>query len=301
MLRVAGLVEEREPVVGAALRLDHEHDLVGDLDRRAEGARRLGRALLDVEVNVLLRIQVDAEVAERPAQRRHHPVGGKRLVPARAAEEAADVVPLGLAEAEAHVLAQRPIHRLLVQALRRVEEGPALGRQPFEVYTEAVAVELEVRRRAEVWHGTLRDVDGVEVERVQVLLGEGATRVLQAAPLVAVGGVRDRRRQHPVADRAAVHRGLERRLELGDLLRVLAGQLAHVALAAESEELPVLASTHALAEALHRLDVCQVGVPVVDRAQVEVGLQARVVEVVLLVELGDEAVGAGSIAVELAV
>ena len=41
--------------------------------------------------------------------------------------------------------------------------------------------------------------------------------------------------------------------------------------------------------------------PLVDRAQVEVGLQARVVEVVLLVELGDEAVGAGAIAVELAV
>ena len=268
----------------------------------AQNARgRLRRPLLDVQVDVLLRIQVDAEVAERPAQRRHHPVGGKRLVPARAAEEAADVVTLGLAEADADVLPQRPVHRLLVQALRRVEKRPALGREAFEIHAEAIAVELEVRRRAEVWHGPLRDVDGVEVERVQVLLGEGATRVLQAAPLVAVGGVRDRRRQHPVADRAAVHRGLERRLELGDLLRVLAGQLTEVALAAEAEELPVLASTNALAEPLHRLDVRQVRVPLVDRAQVEVGLQARVVEVVLLVELGDEAVGAGAVAVELAV
>jgi hypothetical protein len=39
----------------------------------------------------------------------------------------------------------------------------------------------------------------------------------------------------------------------------------------------------------------------VDRAQLEVGLQARVVEVVLLVELGDEAVGAGAVAVKLSV
>ena len=136
------------------------------------------------------------------------------------------------------------VHRLLVQALRRVEEGLALARQPLEVDAEAVAVELEVRRRAEMRHGPLRDVHGVEVERVQMLLGQGAPRVLQPPPLVPVGGVRDRRRQHPVADRAAVRRGLERRLELGDLLRVLARELAEVPLAAEAEELAVLTSAN---------------------------------------------------------
>ena len=93
---------------------------------------------------------------------------------------------------------------------------------------------------------------------------------------------------------------LERRLELGDLLRVLARQLAEVRLAAEAEELEVLASAHRVADPLHRLEVAQVGVALVDRAQVEVGLQARVVEVVLLVQLRVEAVGAGAVAVELA-
>ena len=55
------------------------------------------------------------------------------------------------------------------------------------------------------------------------------------------------------------------------------------------------------AEPLDRLEVDQLGVALVDRAQLEVRLQARVVEVVLLVELGDEAVGAVAVAVELAV
>ena len=43
VLSVPGLVEERAPVVGPALRLDHEHDSVRDLDRDAKRARRLVR------------------------------------------------------------------------------------------------------------------------------------------------------------------------------------------------------------------------------------------------------------------
>ena len=39
VLRVAGLVEEGPPVVGAADRLDDEHHLARHLDGRAEGAR----------------------------------------------------------------------------------------------------------------------------------------------------------------------------------------------------------------------------------------------------------------------
>ena len=54
VLGVACLVEERAPVVGSAHRLDDEHDAAGHLDRRAEGARRLQRAALDVELDVLL-------------------------------------------------------------------------------------------------------------------------------------------------------------------------------------------------------------------------------------------------------
>ena len=65
VLGVAGLVEERAPVVGAADRLDDEHDAVRDLDRRAERARRLLLPLLDVELDVLLLVDVDAEVRQR--------------------------------------------------------------------------------------------------------------------------------------------------------------------------------------------------------------------------------------------
>ena len=142
---------------------------------------------------------------------------------------------------------------------------------------------------------------GFEVERVQVLLGQVVPRLFEPRPRVAVGGVRDRRRQHPVADRLAVVLRLELRLQLRDLLGVLARELAEVPLAAEAEELQVRAAVDRLAEPLDRLEVGEIGVALVDRAQLEVRLQAGVVEVVLLVELGDEAVGAGAVAVELAV
>ena len=301
VLGVARLVEERVPVVRPALRLDHEHHLAGDLDRGAEGARALRRPLLDVEVDVLLRVEVDAEVRERAAERGQHPVGGERLVPARAAEQPADVVSLGVREADPDALPQEPVHRVLVPALGRVEERAALGGEPFEVVLEAVAVEVEVGRRAELGDGALGRVDGAEVERVQVLLGQVVPGLLELRARVAVGGVGDRRRQHPVAHRLTLVLDLERRLELRDLLGALPCQLAEIALAAEAEELQVLPALHRLAEALDRLEVGQVGVALVDRPELEVGLQAGVVEVVLLVELGDEPVGAGSIAVELTV
>ena len=135
-----------------------------------------------------------------------------------------------------------------------------------------------------------------------MLLGQLVAGLLEPRARVAVGGVGDRRRQHPVADRLALVLDLELRLELGDLLRVLPRQLAEVALAAEAEELagsrlPLTVSPRRLIV----VEVGQVGVALVDRAQLELRLQAGVVEVVLLVELGDEAVGAGAVAVELAV
>ena len=131
--------------------------------------------------------------------------------------------------------------------------------------------------------------------------GELVPRLLEPGARGAVGGVRDRRRQHPVADRAAVVRRLEGRLQLGDFLLVLARELAEVGLAAEAKELRVLAAADRLAEPAQRRSLHEVGVALVDRAQLELGLQAGVVEVVLLFQLGEEAVGAGAIAVELLV
>ena len=66
---------------------------------------------------------------ERAAQRRHHPVGRERLVPAGAAEEPPDVVALRLGEPDADALAQDAVHRLLVEPLGRVEKRAALRRR----------------------------------------------------------------------------------------------------------------------------------------------------------------------------
>ena len=301
VLGVSGLVEERVPVVRAALGLDHQHHLVRDLDRRAERAGALRRALLDVEVDVALRIEVDAEVRQRAAQRRDHAVGGERLIPAGSSEEAPNVIPLRVGKPDADALAQHPVHRLLVEQLGRIEKRAALRRQPFQVVLEAVAVEVEVGRRAQLGHGTLGDVRCFEVERIQVLLGQVVSRLFEPAARVAVGRVRDRRRQHPVADGLTLVRCLELGLQLRDLLRMLARELAEISLATEAEQLHVRAAVDGLAESLDRLEVGELGVALVDRAQLEVGLQARVVKVVLLVELGDEPVGAGAVPIELAV
>ena len=47
-------------------------------------------------------------------------------------------------------LADDPVHRVLVEPLGRVEEGPALRGEALEVVPEAVAVEIEVGRRTEL-------------------------------------------------------------------------------------------------------------------------------------------------------
>src|SRR5215470_17374942 len=100
MLGVAGLVEEGPPVVRSALRLHHEHDAARHLDRRAERSRVLVGALLEVELDVLLRAQVDAEVGEGALERRKHPVAGELLIPRGAPPGATDVPASELAEAD---------------------------------------------------------------------------------------------------------------------------------------------------------------------------------------------------------
>ena len=203
VLHVAGLVEERAPVVGTAHRLDHEHHLAGHLDRGAEGARVLGRARLDVEVDVPLRIEVDPEPGERAVQRGQHPVGGEDGVPARAAEQSAGVVALGLVEADPDIGPQSAVHRLLVEALGRVEKVVALGSKAVDVPAEAVAVEREIGGLAELGNSARIRLGRLEVDRVQLAVGQIVAELLERAAGVAVWLVRDRRGQHPVADRAA--------------------------------------------------------------------------------------------------
>ncbi len=224
MLRVPGLVEERAPVVHTADRLDDEHDAVRHLDRRAEGAWRLLLTRLDVELDVLLRPDVDAELRQRRLERRQHRVGGELLVPLGCAEEPRDVPALCLVERDAEALSEQRLDRLLEQALRVGEDGAALVRQLVELEAEA-AVQLDGVGRAEILHRLQRDCRRLAVDRVHVLLGQLVPRLLERSPLVAVGLVRRRRTQHAEADLLAVHVRLDRRLERGDLLRVLLRQV----------------------------------------------------------------------------
>ena len=85
-----------------------------------------------------------------------------------------------------------------------------------------------------------------------------------------------------------------------DLLALLARQLAEVVLAGEAPQLADARRRLTIApSAFAVLEVGQLRVALVDRREVERVLEARVVEVVLLVELGDEAVGPLADAVEV--
>ena len=145
VLGVPGFVEERVPVVRPAHRLDHQHHALRHLDRRAEGARALERPLLDVEVDVLLPAQVDAEPGERGLESREHLPLRKLRIPLRSAVQARDVPRPRLVEADPEPRAEQPVGRVFVQLLGRLEERPALLRRLVQRDGEA-PVELDVAR-----------------------------------------------------------------------------------------------------------------------------------------------------------
>ena len=92
------------------------------------------------------------------------------------------------------------------------------------------------------------------------------------------------------------------RLGLGDLLLFLADEVPEVALAGESPELAdVAAAVHRRADVERRLELRQLDVPLVDRDEVVGLLVSGEMEVRLLVELGDEAVGLLAEGVQLVV
>jgi len=133
-----------------------------------------------------------------------------------------------------------------------------------------------------------------------MLLGQLDADAVKPLALVAVRLVRHRGPKHPEGDRLAVDRRLESRLLLRDLLGGLARQLPEVALDGEAPELgdvtvPVRGST----ERERLVELRQVGVALVERAELELLLVSRVVEVELLVQLCDEAVCALAEAVEV--
>ncbi len=83
---------------------------------------------------------------------------------------------------------------------------------------------------------------------------------------------------------------------------MVACQVSEVALAGEPPQLAdARAAVDGEADRLHLVELGQVGVALVDRRQVEGVLQACVMEVELLVELGDEPVRLLSVGVELPV
>jgi hypothetical protein len=81
---------------------------------------------------------------------------------------------------------------------------------------------------------------------------------------------------------------------------VLLRQVAEVAFAREAPQLADTAVTvDGVSERLRPLELCQILVALVDRLELESLLQTGEVEVVLLVELGDEPVGVLAVRIEL--
>src|SRR5205085_10525990 len=98
-------------------------------------------------------------------------------------------------------------------------------------------VQLEVVRRAELSHRLAVDASRIEVDRIELFVGQTQSRLLEAAATVAVGFVRDHRPQHAEGNALAVDDGFELGLDLGESLLMRAGEVAEEALAGEAPEL----------------------------------------------------------------
>ena len=135
-------------------------------------------------------------------------------------------------------LAERAVDGLLVELLGRVEERAALRGELVEL--EAEALGRARGRSARRARGSAARVvlDGLEVERVQVLLGQSSriarssrSRLSRSGSFAIVGrSIRNGTVSPSTVD-------LELGLERGELLGVRARQLAEVALAGEAPEL----------------------------------------------------------------
>ena len=149
VLGVAGLVEQHAEVVLTALRQHAQVDLVRHAHRRAERARRLELAHLGVEVDVGLRVEVDAQAGQGAPQRRQQRVGAEGVVEPLGAPQVRQVGVAELRERDAQALADQPVHDALVEALRVREERLELGAQVVVVQPLDRAVELLVVRVAQ--------------------------------------------------------------------------------------------------------------------------------------------------------
>jgi len=133
-----------------------------------------------------------------------------------------------------------------------------------------------------------------------MLLGELDAGSVEALALVPVRLVRHRRAEHPEGDLLPVDLGLEAGLELGGLLGLLTRQLSEVALGGEAPQFAdVTVAVRRPAESECLVELGQLRIALVDRRELELLLVSRVVEVELLVEVRDEAVGALAEAIEV--
>ena len=241
-----------------------------------------------------------AEIAERRLEGGQHPCGRERRVPAGAAPGAPDVPALDLVEPHRDARAEEAVAGLHPELLRRGEEAAALFGERVEREAE-VAVELRVARDAEPLRLARHDFVRVQVQIVQVPVGQVVAQLLDVRPLLAVLLVHQPRAQHPIRDVLAVEARRQRRLELGDPLRLRAHEVSEVALARELPELAHAAvAVYGGAEPERRVELGQPLVPLVDRRELERLLLAREVEVGLLVHLRDETVGVDAQRLDLA-
>ena len=251
-------------------------------------------------MDVGLGADIDAETGERRLERGQHPPGGEVVVPVGRAEEPGEIPPAGLVEPDAHALPEEPVDPVDVELLGRVEVGAALVREPVDRHAEA-PVQVEVAGGAERLDPRARLLLRAERDGDHVLLGQRHPGRVEPPPTFVVRLVGDHGPEHPEGDALVVHLGLEAGLEVRELLLLGPRQLAQVALTGELPELRDAggATVGLRPQRLARLERREARVTRVDLLELERLLEAREVAVVLLVELGEEAVGPVAVAVKV--
>src|SRR4051812_46178919 len=91
MLSVAGLMQESLIIALSTCWHNYQHDLAGNINRRAKSPRILARSFVGIDLNILLNIDIDPKTGYGLAIGLYQKIPGKVLIVARQSAQVSDI------------------------------------------------------------------------------------------------------------------------------------------------------------------------------------------------------------------